>query len=197
MSEDTSSKLGILSAIGQYYGPQPYQAPPPRRSSGLATIGGVFILISGILGLLTAVYLIWFGNFFISDYLDYGYYDDYDIYTTVFLVCGALMLIFSILALLGGVMAMTKKSWGMGIVGGIFALFTIGPLFLASILGLIGLIMVGVSKADFQPQQPVQQMQYGYGQPMPPPPAPMGACRGCGGQIPPGHTHCPFCGMPR
>jgi len=67
----------------------------------------------------------------------------------IFLMCAVIIIIFAILALLGGVMAITGKSYGLAILGAVFALFTLGPFFLGSILGLVGLILIVLSADEF------------------------------------------------
>ncbi len=84
----------------------------------------------------------------------------------IFMTCAIIMVIFAILALLGGVMAITGKSFGFAILGAVFALFTLGPFFLGSLLGLVALILLALSKDEF-----------GGGAPMPPP--------GAYGNVPP------------
>ena len=50
---------------------------------------------------------------------------------------------------IGGIMGVQRKMWGLALVGGIFALLSMGPVFISSLLGLIGLILVAVSRQDF------------------------------------------------
>jgi len=65
------------------------------------------------------------------------------------LTCGIIGCILSIFTLAGGIVAIKRKSWGLAIIGGILGLFTIGY-FLGSIMSLIGLILLIVSRKDFQ-----------------------------------------------
>jgi hypothetical protein len=69
---------------------------------------------------------------------------------SILLTCGIIGCILSIFTLVGGIVAVKRKSWGLAIVGGILGLFTIGPVFLGSIIALIGLILVAISRKDFQ-----------------------------------------------
>jgi len=64
--------------------------------------------------------------------------------------CGAIELIFGLIAILGAIMALQRKSWGLALTGAIFCMLSMGPVFIASILGLIALILVAVSRQDFQ-----------------------------------------------
>ena len=105
-------------------------------------IGGAFILLSAIMGMATGAMFI-IGADFAEDIDPTGMAEG------ILTVCGIIFLIFAIIALVGAIMALTGKSWGLGIVGGIFGLLCIGPYGLASIFGLIGLIMVAISKDEF------------------------------------------------
>ncbi len=114
-------------------------------------IGGAFILLAAIVGMATGAMFI-IGADFASDFDPTGVAED------ILTVCGAIFIIFALIALVGAIMALTGKSWGLGIVGGIFGLLCIGPYGLASIFGLIGLIMVAISKDEFEGQAPPQGM---------------------------------------
>lgn len=96
-----------------------------------------------------------------------GGFDPTGMIEDILFVCGAIIMVFGLIALMGAIMALMGKSWGLAVLGGVFGLFTLGPfLLLGSIFGLIGLILVAMSKDEFGPQQP----PYGA----PPPGYPMG-----------------------
>jgi hypothetical protein len=65
-------------------------------------------------------------------------------------ICGIIGCIVSVFTLTGGIVALKRKAWGLAIVGSILGLFTIGPALLGSILSLIGLIFLVMSRKDFQ-----------------------------------------------
>jgi hypothetical protein len=69
---------------------------------------------------------------------------------SILATCSIIGCIISIFALVGGIVAVKRKAWGLAIVGGILGLFTIGPFFLGSIISLIGLILVAISRKEFQ-----------------------------------------------
>lgn len=151
-------------------------------------IGGVFILLSAVIGMATGALFI-VGADFASDFDPTGVAED------ILTVCGAIFIVFAIIALVGAIMAFTGKSWGLALVGGIFGLFCIGPYGLASIFGLIGLIMVAISKDEFEGQAPPQGMypppagyppqQPGYYPPQQPPPGQYPVQQPPPGQYPP------------
>ena len=125
---------------------------PAQQGKGMMSMaGGVLILVSGILGLLMWVFftlLVVGGTSAILPIPGFPAGMAGSL-ATFLLVCGLIGLVFSIIAIVGGVMGIRRKMWGLSLVGGIFGLLAIGYL-LGSLLGLIGLILVAVSKKDFQ-----------------------------------------------
>jgi hypothetical protein len=64
-------------------------------------------------------------------------------------ICAIIPLIFGLLAILGGIMAIQRRSWGLALTGAIFCMVSIGFYGLSFILGLIALILIAISKDDF------------------------------------------------
>jgi hypothetical protein len=65
-------------------------------------------------------------------------------------ICSIIGVILSIFPLLGGVLSIKRKMWGFTIIMSIIGLFIIGPLLISSILSLIALILIAISKNEFQ-----------------------------------------------
>jgi hypothetical protein len=131
-----------------YYPPPAYMAPapqmgyypaPPRQPSATPVAGGVLILIGGLLALVNGIYTAAVGAA-VSVLPGVG---------EILMVCAAIQIIFAILALVGGICGIQRKVWGLALVGSIFCMISIGPMFISSILGLIGLILIAISKDDF------------------------------------------------
>jgi hypothetical protein len=125
-------------------------AAPEKGDSILPVIGGVLILIAGLAA-------IGMGGMFMA--LDVQEIQDafvdlegYDLTPSelddILTACGAMALIFGVIATIGGVFAIMKKHFGLAVVGGIFAILGVG-LFVGSVLGLIGLILVAVGRSSF------------------------------------------------
>jgi len=128
------------------------QAAPaaPAEKSILSLVGGILILIAGIMGLaLGAIFIVAANS--VDTLTDWGI--DVagvgDILSDILTVCGAIVIILSLIVVLGGFFGVMRKHWGLAILGGVLGLFIIGPYFLASIFALIGLILVAVAKKDF------------------------------------------------
>lgn len=63
--------------------------------------------------------------------------------------CGGLEFLFGAAAIGGGLSSLNRSSFTIAIVGAVLCLLSIGPLFLSSLLGLIGLIFVAMSHNEF------------------------------------------------
>lgn len=117
---------------------------PMQQKGMLPVAGGALLLIAGILGIAFWGYAIAFVNAAVGFVPIAG-----DFLTGIMLICGAIGIIFSLICLLGGIFAIQRKLWGLGIAGGVLGLLSFGW-FLGSVLALVGLILVAVSHKDFQ-----------------------------------------------
>jgi len=112
--------------------------PPQSQESGLPVAGGVLLIIGAIFGMIFGGLLVAGGSFTLF----------IPIVGEICLLWGTLSIIFSILALVGGIMAVQRKMWALALVGGILGIVAVGFV-IGSILCLIGLILVGVSREQF------------------------------------------------
>lgn len=106
-----------------------------KKESAMPVIGGILIIIGAIIELAMGAGLAAGGTVFLG--LSLGT-------SGIMVVCGAILILVAIIALLGGIFALQRKNFGFAIVGGILSL---GGAF---ILGLIGLILVAISKEEFR-----------------------------------------------
>jgi hypothetical protein len=107
-------------------------AAPPKKESVMPVIGGVLILLAS-LGYLVVGGIFAAGSTVLLD-ASLGT-------SAAGVACGIVVLLLGILCLLGGIFAIQRKHFGLALVAGI--------LVIPSILGLIGLILVIVSKDEF------------------------------------------------
>jgi len=127
-------------------------AAAPHEKGWLSIVGGILILISGIVGLAI-------GGIFLAVDLSsldaYGFGDVTGTVENLLKVCGAIFLILGIIALIGGFFGATRKHFGLVILGGITGLLACAPFVFAGyfvvlpVLPLVGLILVGIAKKDF------------------------------------------------
>lgn len=134
----------------------PAASAAPHEKGMLSIIGGILILISGLVG-------VGIGGVFLAVNIDFGA-DPTGVVDTVnnlVKVCGAVFLILGILALLGGVFGVTRKHFGLVILGGVMGLLATLPfaflgavfptyLVVLPILPLVGLVLAGIAKKDFE-----------------------------------------------
>ena len=100
------------------------------------------ILVGGVLTLISGLALV--GTVDVLNDMVPVDVEGVDIFSDIVTACGAILVIFGLIGVLGGVMGMLRKSFGLAIVGGVFAL--VGWF----IPALIGLILVAISKEEFE-----------------------------------------------
>jgi amino acid transporter len=144
-----SFDANVCPYCGHDYRVAAYAAPAVAKKSALPVAGGVLVLIAGLLALVM-------GGLYLA--LDIDDLDDAGVtlppemtleeLQDIITMCGALCIIFGIIAILGGVFSLQRKHFALAIVGAIFGLLGIG-FFLGSLLALIGLILIAMSRHEF------------------------------------------------
>jgi hypothetical protein len=128
----------------------PEQNQQPRQPSSKPLIAGILLIIAGLLGLFTWASALAIDSSIIQNVLPADSPITVEQLQSFLTTCGIIGAVLSIFTLAGGIVAMKRKAWGLAVIGGILGLFTIGPMLLGSILSLIGLIIVAISRKDFQ-----------------------------------------------
>jgi len=115
---------------------QPMAAPmqPAKKKSVMPIVGGILIIVGGLLEIYWGAALLWASNLVPFDIFDLG---------DILEVCGAILLILGIVAIIGGIFAIMRKKFGIAVLGGVLGLLGY------FILPLIGLILVAISKDEF------------------------------------------------
>jgi hypothetical protein len=135
------------TSINDYY---PDQNQQQRKPSSMPLIAGIFLIIAGLLGLFTWASALALDSSMIQNVLPADSPISAEQLQSFLTTCGIIGAILSIFVLAGGIVAIKRKAWGLAVIGGILGLFTIGPMLLGSVLSLIGLILVAISRKDFQ-----------------------------------------------
>ena len=136
----------------------PFKQPSSKNSKPL--IAGILLLIAGGFSLIMWLSLAAIDVSFIETFImpELGSMaPEYDSIVLsaesikeLFVVCGTVGFFLSVFAILGGIMSVRRQLWGLVLAGGILGLFTIGPVFISSILSLIAIILVAISRKEFQ-----------------------------------------------
>ena len=128
----------------------PEQNQQPRQPSSKPLIAGILLIIAGLLGLFTWASALAIDSSIIQNVLPADSPITVEQLQSFLTTCGIIGAVLSIFTLAGGIVALKRKAWGLAVIGGILGLFTIGPMLLGSVLSLIGLILVAISRKDFQ-----------------------------------------------
>ncbi len=124
----------VCPYCGHDYRAQMYGQQQVKKESAMPMVGGILILIAGLIEIAGGAVVIGGGAFFVS--LDFG--------GAIAIACGALVVLLGVIALIGGVFAIQRKHFGLAILGAILGL---GGWFIP---GLIGLILIAVSRDEFR-----------------------------------------------
>ena len=109
-------------------------------------IAGILLIIAGIFTL-----VMWIPLFTIDIQTIETYVDIKDI----FVLCGVIGCVLSVFSILGGILALKKKLWGVSIVSGIplvmigVFISVISLVFVASIIAFFGLILLIMSRKEY------------------------------------------------
>ena len=109
----------------------------------------MLVLIAGIAALGMGVAFMAFDAQDIENWVDL---DELDISPSelddILFTCGAVVIVFGVIAVLGGVFAVIRKHFSLAVVGGIFSILGLGFV-VGAVVGLIGLILVFVGRSSF------------------------------------------------
>ena len=126
--------------------PPMYGAPPAKPQTMMPMIAGILLIVAGILSIANWGYIL---AVFATDPTAAGFMALIPGLATLVYVCGGIFIVLSIITLLGGVMALRRRMWGLALVGSILGLFIIGPFGVSSLLSLVALIILAISRKEF------------------------------------------------
>jgi len=111
-------------------------------------IGGILSIVSGAIGVLGAIVLFLFTTLFGAIFTDpyFGVSDGTEVLpflATIYGGMGVILLVFSVVAIIGGVYAIKKKLWGMALAGAICGLLSFWP------TGIAAIILISIGKNEF------------------------------------------------
>ncbi len=137
----------VCPYCGYDYRAPTMMGPPPVPKTGTPVAGGILVLIAGLLALANGI-LYLASN--VADLTGISLPPEVTLqqFESVVRVCGVVELIFGIVAVMGGVFAIQRKHFGLAIAGSVLGMIGFGFTF-GAILGLIGLILVAISRKEF------------------------------------------------
>ena len=142
-NNNTSDPLGLKNELS-------------NNKSSKPTIAGILLILSGILSLIMWITVIFLDISILESAVDPSQFRDIDPNFTIeklkeiITICGTIASILSVFPILGGILSIKRKMWGIAVAGSIIGLFTIGIVFISSILSFIGLILIVMSRNEFK-----------------------------------------------
>lgn len=159
IEEKIKETTGYESKSSQYSNvpedPNFSAAKIPAQKSSKPLIAGILLMIAGVLALIFWFPVITVDVSTIESVVNVSQFQELDPTMTpeklkgILTICGTIACILAVFSILGGNLSWKRKLWGIALTGSILGLFTIGFL-ISSILSLIGLILIIISKKEFQ-----------------------------------------------
>ncbi len=126
---------------------QATMGPPPVPRTSTPVAGGVLGIIAGILALISGVIYLTVSASSITGITLPPQVTIQEV-ENILRICGAIQVIFGLVAILGGVFAIQRKHFGLAIAGSILGMLGFGLTF-GALLGLISLILVAIARKEF------------------------------------------------
>lgn len=125
----------------------PPMGMPAKPKTIMPTLAGIFLIIAGLEGMVLWGLVAAAGGVLAGFFVGIPGAEGL---AAIIVICGAIGIIFGLIALVGGVMALQRKRWSLALIGSILGLFMLGfVVFEASILSLIAIILLAISRHEF------------------------------------------------
>ena len=130
----------------------------PSTKQFFPIMAGILLILAGILALVLWTMPFTIDVSTIESMMDISQYQEIDPTITPgkikesLIICSTIECIFAVFVILGGILALKRKHWKISLTGGILGVFTIGfpPLSISTILSVVGIILIVLSKKEFQ-----------------------------------------------
>lgn len=128
------------------------QEQKPSYKSSKPFIAGILLIIAGLTAIVSWIFVITtdVSTIDISMFQEFNPTITAEQIQDFLVICGTVGCVLSIFPILGGIVALKRKIWILALIGSIIGLFTIGPFLASSVLSLIGLIIIAISREEFQ-----------------------------------------------
>jgi hypothetical protein len=125
-------------------------------------IAGILLIIAGVLGILSGISMYYTDINSVFQSIDPNLFQGQNITAAdiqnVLNICSIALVIISIIPILGGILSIQRRSKMAVLACSIIGIFTIGPVFLSSIMALIATILIAMEKTEFKKKEiPMQE----------------------------------------
>lgn len=123
--------------------------------SSIPMIAGVILIIAGVLSIIFWISFFSLDVTTLEKTVDLSQYKQIDSNITPEQVlgflhtCAIIGCVIAVFPILGGILAIKRKLWGISLACSIIGLFSLGMLFSSSLLSFIGLILLIISRREF------------------------------------------------
>jgi len=138
----------------EYYEPESQPNPYSYRSFPL--IAGILLIIAGAFSIIIWIPILAVDTTMIEQVVDITQFQQIDPSITIenvkefFNICATVGIIISIFTILGGILSIKRKQWGIALSLSIIGLYGFFPLIIGGILSFIALILIALSRKEFQ-----------------------------------------------
>ncbi len=124
---------------------------PSKEPSKYPEVAGVLMVVAALIAILFAISAIMgLGEVVEQVQPELPEELDTDFFETILNACFVLISVFGVVLLVGGFLAYNRKSWLMVMVCAIIGIFSIGFFLISSVLSIVALILIVMSKDEFQ-----------------------------------------------
>jgi hypothetical protein len=130
--------------------------PQPSNKNSYPLIAGIMLIIAGIIGIINWIQTFSLDATTLGSLFDINQIQEiypqitYEQILGFLQTCAIIGIIISIFPIFGGILAVKKKLYYIALTGSIIGLFSIGIMFSSSVLSLIALVLLIISKKEFQ-----------------------------------------------
>jgi len=128
---------------------------PSSNKFSLPTIAGILLILAGVLALINWISIFTLNEATIGSFVNISQFrqlnpnitneDILSFYTT----CAIIGCVISVFLVLGGLLSIKRRFWGISLICGVIGLFSIGILFSSTLFSFIAIILLIVSRKEF------------------------------------------------
>jgi hypothetical protein len=129
----------------------------PARSYSLPLIAGILLIIAGVVSIISWIPILTIDESLIETMIDISQIQQQVGYTInigdikeAITICSIIGIILSIFPILGGILSVKRKLWGIALAGAIIGLVTFIPAIIPGVLSVISIILLVISRNKFK-----------------------------------------------
>jgi len=128
---------------------------PSKNTSSYPLIAGVLLIIAGIISIMLWIPIMAIDTSLIENSVDISQFQQIDPSFTIediksfMTTCAIIGMVISVFPILGGILSIKRKLWGVALAGSIIGLTMFVPSIIGGVLSLIAMILLIISRKEF------------------------------------------------